>query len=541
MRESYMAYRFPCGCVFETKGHRPDGKPAVLFDPYKVNFNCSHTWDLLEKGLTKGIFQLESNLGKSWCKKLAPKNIEHIGALGAVLRPGCLEAITENGKSVTETYCMRKNELEPTSYYHIGLEDILNESYGLMIYQEQAIKIAQKLFGFSETEADSLRKAIGKKIAEEMAKSEKLCYQKAKELGILNDEEIKFIFDQIKKSQRYSFNKSHSISYGIIGYITAYLKTHFPLEFFANWLFYAKDKQDTYTEMRDLIDEAKRFNIEVHTPDITLKNSGFVIHDESIYFGLGDIKNIGEKAVEKLKDLHISKRMSWMEFLFVSDAIGQSVTKTMIQAGAVKIFNKSRNEMVYEIDKWNKLTDTEKAILKTKDFRDKTLLQVFKEYGSVKKDGGILSNKTRVAKVEDLIKSLEIPSSPLYDSIEWLAKTENELLGIPITCIKSDAYSATMANCTCIEVDTTSRQSVVIAAELEEVTEKTIGKGSSKGQKMASCKVRDSTGCTQVLFFADSYSTVKNDLVEGNLLLIEGSRNKKDFGLIGKNVHIIYE
>ena len=539
-----MSYKFPCGCSFPTNGTRPDGKPAIIFDPYNINMNCKDVWDLMEKGLVKGVFQLESPLGRTFCKKLIPENIEHLSALSSILRPGVLQATQINSAdkevSVTEDFCQRKNNLEEIKYYHISLEDILKESFGHMIYQEQAIKIAQKLASFNESEADSFRKAIGKKDTKIMAKSEKLFLEKAKETGIITDEQASYIFNHMKKSQRYLFNKSHAISYGIIGYITAYCKVHFPVEFFANWLYYAKDKMDAYGETRDLIDEAKKFSIEVCTPDITLKNPGFEIKDEKIYFGLTDIKGVGEKCIEKLCNINLDRNMSWIDFLYISDEIGKSTTEKLISVGAIKLFNKPRNEMLYELEMWSKLNDKEKLKLREYDYKNKSLLEIINEYSKVKKEGGIAHTKPRAEKIKDLAKLLEKPTSPLYDSVEWIAKTEKELLGIPITCLKSDAYNSSMATCTCKEVDHKYCK-MMIAVELEEVVEKKIGKGSNAGRYMCVTKVRDSTGTTQVIFFADVYEQVKDELVEGNLLLIEGIRNKSDFGLIGSAAYVIYE
>ena len=138
----------------------------------EINYKCEKTWELFHDGKTKGVFQLESNLGKSWSKKLKPNNIEELAALVALIRPGCLKAISD-GKSMTQRYIDRKHGIEEVSYLHDSLKDVLKPTYGVLVYQEQSMRIAQNLAGFDLKEADVLRKAIGKKKADLMAKVKK--------------------------------------------------------------------------------------------------------------------------------------------------------------------------------------------------------------------------------------------------------------------------------------------------------------------------------------------------------------------------------
>ena len=134
-----------------------------------IDYKDEKTWNLFKDGLTKGVFQLESNLGRAWSKRLSPKNLEELAALIALIRPGCLKAIID-GKSMTQRFIDRKNKEEEVSYLHPSLEEILKPTYGVLVYQEQSMRIAQKLAGFDLKEADDLRKAIGKKNAKLMAR-----------------------------------------------------------------------------------------------------------------------------------------------------------------------------------------------------------------------------------------------------------------------------------------------------------------------------------------------------------------------------------
>ena len=227
-----------------------------IADIEHISLECAKTWDLISEGNTKGCFQLESRLGQSISKKLKPSNIEQLSALISILRPGCLEAF-RNGKSVTNHYIDKKNGAESVDYYHDSLKDILNSTYGEMIYQEQAMQITQKIAGFDLQEADMLRKAIGKKKPEEMAKVKKKFLSGCEKLSAVNHEQAIEIFTWIEKSQRYSFNKSHAISYAMNAYLSAYAKAHFPKIFFASYLRFAKDKIDPQQEIKET--NKKRF------------------------------------------------------------------------------------------------------------------------------------------------------------------------------------------------------------------------------------------------------------------------------------------
>lgn len=213
-------------------------------------------------------------------------------------------------------------------------------------YQEQAMQIAVDLAGFTLQEADILRKAIGKKLPEEMAKIEKLFISGAKKVNIVNEEEAKEIFSWIEASQRYSFNKSHAVSYAINSYWSAYCKAHFPVQFFTAYLRGAKDKQNPLLEVRELVEEAKLMDIKVLAPRLlSLKPDFFIEDGKSIRFGLSNIKGIGEVQIEKLisaiknaEKIHGKKieDFSWYEFLvLVSNKVSVPTIEKLISVGAL--------------------------------------------------------------------------------------------------------------------------------------------------------------------------------------------------------------
>jgi DNA polymerase-3 subunit alpha len=243
-------YRFSCGCSWPVVGPAPREGALPLMDVDDDNLPfCPLTWDLLGRGDTKGVFQLESNLGRQWTKKLKPESGEHMGALGALLRPGCLRAVDDEGVSMTQHFCRRKNNEEEVKPYHEVLDMVLSPTFGCLVYQEQAMLLAQNLAAFNLQEADQLRKAIGKKLPEEMAKCKKLFTEGAKKAGLLTEAQAEEVFGWIEQSQRYSFNKSHAVSYGLTGYDTAYIKAHFPVAFYCSWLRFAREKQDPMQEV----------------------------------------------------------------------------------------------------------------------------------------------------------------------------------------------------------------------------------------------------------------------------------------------------
>jgi hypothetical protein len=634
-------YKFPCGCEFPVlkQSDNPLVMPKLDFRIDNVKFTCPATWALLATGQTRGVFQLESKLGSQWAKRLRPEEIEHMSALGALLRPGCLRAVDKEGVSMTHLYALRKNNEMPIKPYHPAIDAILGKTYNVMTYQEQAMAICQAVAGFTLIEADALRKAIGKKLAEEMAKCKVMFIAGAKKAGILSEEQIVEVFDWIEKSQRYSFNKctdgqevirrpnlgrflkgqnytiaemykirndleyskqsghaalrrkwnrlgnygkglslcedgrirpntildiqpagvqpvyevllengssirvtinhkfpttqgiktveeligqldqgpilytcgeyeksdfakinsfsgvkqhervhggpgkattngsftefkkndkliprvcadckkkksrlelhhkngdrtdssiqnlerlcvschkkreyaagrtkrgqkgypsieskivsitlcgevetydvtmdgpnhnfvtqknmvtcnSHSLCYGITGYQTAYIKTHFPVQFFTSWLHFAKEKQDVQQEVYDLVNDAKLFEVNVMGPDIRSLMPDFHTDGVNVRFGIGNVKGIGDAQTKKIHKAFIEaldvlekpvEEWEWYDFLVhCSPGISAAAVTSLIQVGAMRHMGMSRKEMVMQHKTFVELTDKEK-------------------------------------------------------------------------------------------------------------------------------------------------------------------------------------
>lgn len=201
-------YKLSCGCTFEQESESIkdyDGLPPISIDYYNLPMDCPRTWDLIGSGRTRGVFQLESNLGRSYASKLQPDNIDHLAALISILRPGTMNALLD-GKSMTNHYVDRKHNREAVTYIDNKLEQYLDTTFGILVYQEQSIAIAKGLAGFTPEQANALRKAIGKKKADELAKLREVFIQGCIEKSGFNKDIAIELFDNIESSNRYSFN-----------------------------------------------------------------------------------------------------------------------------------------------------------------------------------------------------------------------------------------------------------------------------------------------------------------------------------------------
>ena len=369
-------YKFPCGCEFDITDKNIkdcDGLPGISIDYENIPHDCPATWELIQSGHTKGVFQLETNLGRHWAKELIPRNITEMAALVSLVRPGCLRAIVD-GKSMTQHYCDRKNVGDEVKYFHDALKPILEETYGVLTYQEQSMKIAQDLAGFNLQEADILRKAIGKKKADIMAQVKEGFSTGCDETGVISSEDSEEIFGWIQESQRYSFNKSHGVCYGLMGYWSAYVKAHFPFHFYTSWLYYSHEKMDPQEEMQLLISDARYFDITIKPPSLDHVFQGdighFTLCDDAVYFGIGDIKRIGESLVTKITtnvqqvETTLGRKINkwtWGDFLIhFSDTISTTAVNGMVSSGATDYMGDDRQRKIHDYETWKGLTQKER-------------------------------------------------------------------------------------------------------------------------------------------------------------------------------------
>ena len=455
-----------------------------------INFDDQKVFDLLSAGKTVGIFQLESAGMREALMKMKPNHLEDIIALVALYRPGPMSNI--------QTYNSCKHGKQNPDYLHTHLEDILKPTYGVIIYQEQVMQIAQKLSGFTAGQADILRKAMGKKKRAELEKQKEKFIEGAVKNGI-NKEVAASIFLKIEPFAEYGFNKSHAAAYGIISYQTAYLKTYYPNEFFAASMTMDISNQNKLSEFYE---EIKRLNINIVRPDINKCFADFKSDDSNFYYALGGIKSVGYEAVSNI----VKERIENGKFKSINDFINRVNPKDinklqlegLVKAGAFDSLNNNRQALFNSIPNF---------ILKSKNiFDNKSVNQI------------------------DLFSPDEIKDDDIVNPIEdWkfeerLSK-EFEAVGFfisdhPLNQFKDifDDYKIIDFNKFNSDNDTNESN---IAATLLKIQERK----TSKGNSYAIIKLTDLTSVFELFIFSDILELNRNILVEGNSLIITLSKN----------------
>jgi DNA polymerase III alpha subunit len=513
------------------------------------------TWDLIGEGKTKGVFQLESNLGATWAKRTRPKNIEELADLISIIRPGTLEAKLD-GKSMTQHYVDRKWKIDETKYLHPALEPLLNKTYGIIVYQEQAMKIATALAGFTPEEADSLRKAMGKKDAALMQEVRKKFVTGCQNQKILTDTDAAQVFDWIQASARYSFNKSHAVAYAINAFRSAYCKTHDPLKFYEVYLNYTHTKTKHNTkqmQIKNFVMDAKYRGIEVIPPRLDFLHMDFTKDDKKnvIYYGYSHIKNVGDGEKVKI-DTAIAEaieecekplsQFNWLECLFfIGNKVKKNAFISLISAGALtgNCNKKSRNGMLFEHGIWEKLTAKEQEWIMNRWRNNKKLdmTALFKDMINLNEK----INSRRITSVLDLYQALEDPPYSIEDDYSWIADIEYKLMGCSLTCSKVDMLASDDVNISCADIATgavKSMKNACLAIRVNEVKEYTLTKGQSIGRSMGFVSGEDSSGeLDSITLFADEFEQNKKLLFSGNTVLLFGEvQEKKDKSFVVKKV-----
>ena len=520
----------------------------------QTSYDDDTTWKLFADGKTKGVFQLESNLGKSWSKKLAPNTLEELSALIAIIRPGCLKAFVD-GKSMTQHFIDRKHGREEVTYLHESLEEILAPTYGVLVYQEQSMRIAQKIAGFDLQEADVLRKAIGKKKADLMAKVKKSFIAGAKKVGTVDKETAEEIFGWIEKSSRYAFNKSHSISYAVCSYWSAYQKAHNPEQFFLSYLYYANEKQDPHQEVYELISEAKLFDIQARTPSIANFDTKFNVKNHKVYFGIKDIKSLtgktGDKVVDGIKLAEETckkniKKFTWLEILlYFAPNINSTAFKALASVGFFRDFDGrvSRNKALYDYEIFRTLTKAEQTWIQTKypDKKWSDFIECLTDLAPTKKKGGGTHKIERSQAVENEIQLLKDPPYDLSDDPSWIIDQETRFLGCPVSISKVDISDTSAANTTCKEIVNGKKgKNLCVVGNITRMADYKIKKGDSKGKMMSFLTIEDESSILDsVIIFPSVKAKYKYILYEGNNLIFCGSVSNNDTSFIVDKIHEI--
>ena len=330
--------RNSCEMIQATKGETIDVDLLPLDD--------QKTYDLLNEGRTVGVFQLESGGMRNLCREFQLASVEHITALVALYRPGPMDLIPD--------FIKRRHGKVEIKYEHPLLEEISEETYGILIYQEQVMQATQLLAGYSLGSADLLRRAMGKKKLEEMAKQRKSFVAGCKETNSIPEAQANKIFDLLEKFAGYGFNKSHAAAYAVVAYQTAYLKAHYPVEFLSALC--TNDMGDT-SKLTVLVNETKAMGIDVLPPDINESQVQFAPARDGtvIRYGLAAIKGVGEAAVEAMlaarKDTGVFSSLPDLCNRVDLRAVNRKVLEALIKAGACDSFGQSRASLTAQIDR----------------------------------------------------------------------------------------------------------------------------------------------------------------------------------------------
>jgi DNA polymerase-3 subunit alpha len=456
----------------------------------KIPENDPKTFKLLQEALTTSVFQLESDGMKRYLKELQPSVFEDITAMVALYRPGPMQFIPD--------YIARKHGNQTINYLHPKLEPILKDTQGICIYQEQLMKIAQEICGFTLGEADVLRKAVGKKIKELLDAQESKFVDGAIKNGVAK-KVAQELWQWILPFASYGFNKSHSAAYATIAYQTAYLKAHYPVEFMASVL--TSERADV-ERISFLIDECKKMQVEVLAPNIneSLKNFTVVPDKNQIRFGLLAIKNVGINIVEAI----VEERKLNGPFQSIGDFVARIKSKdlnkksmeALIKAGAFDAFEE-RNKLLQNLER---------------------MLEIARENSKRQNTNqmGLFANTNIKLSASD-IKLDDAPKASTFEKLGW----EKELLGLYVSSHPLNGFKKLFATRTVplIKVDNTMVNKKMVFGGLVSSVKKIITK---KGQPMLFMKLEDLSGKMEVVIFPSLLEKNPGALQEGKIIFVAG-------------------
>jgi DNA polymerase-3 subunit alpha len=477
---------------------RKDKDPG--FNLASIDLTDERTYQLLSSGATNGVFQLESAGMRELLVKLKPEAFEDVIALVALYRPGPL------GSGMVDDFIKRKHGLEPAEYVLPQLEEVLGETYGVIVYQEQVMKIATLLADFSLEDADVLRRAMGKKIPAEMEKQREKFLNGARKKRI-DAEMIERIFELMAKFAEYGFNKSHSAAYALIAFQTAYLKAHYPVEFMAALL---TSEADTTDKIVKYIAECRDMGIEILPPDVNESWKDFTVVDDRIRFGLAAIKNVGTGAIESI----LAERekggsySSLFNFCRRVDLrrVNKRVLESLIKSGAFDSTGAARAQMMVSLDD---VMDRAQGFQKAKESKQ---IRIF----------GQLGDETPGWAGQEGLPEVE----------EW---PENQLLGFEKEAVGFYITSHPLARHEREIKRLTQDDTVSILNKQSGSEVKICGVGSSlreiqtrKGERMAFLSLEDMKGFVEVILFPDIFQASLPYLRGDEPLMVRGVLEMED-------------
>ncbi|HSB68760.1 MAG TPA: DNA polymerase III subunit alpha [Candidatus Methylomirabilis sp.] len=465
---------------------------GVRVDIEQIPQDDALSFQLLGEARTNGVFQLESAGMRRLLQDLRPTQIEEVIALVAMYRPGPMDNIPK--------FIERRHGRTKVEYDHPLMEAILKETYGIMVYQEQVMRIASELAGFSMGDADILRRAMGKKNPELMAEQRKRFVDGAKARGVPERKADK-IFSQMEQFAGYGFNKSHAAAYAIVAYQTAYLKANYPVEFMAALL--TSETSDT-DKIVKYIEECRAMGIEVLPPDVNESSSDFTVVGDKIRFGLVAVKNVGETAIQSI----LASRRDQGRFRDLYDfcervdlrLVNKRVLESLIKCGALDSLGARRAQLMAVVDK---AMEAAASTQRDRAHGQVSLLDVLSSRGATRRE------------------SPALPDAPEWDRLAVLA-AEKETLGFYITghpLAEHRGYLAQQATTTTEELASLPDKSTVkvgaIVSAVKEISTKS-------GERMAFITLEDLAGSVEAVVFPDVYRSSMLHLAKESAVLVKG-------------------
>lgn len=463
-------------------------------DIHEVPLDDKKTYELIASGNTVGIFQLESSGMKNLAKDLQPTKMSDISAMVALFRPGPMELIP--------SFLEGKKNSKKIKYLHPDLKSILEETYGILVYQEQVMEIANKLAGYSMSEADNLRMAMGKKkkslMKLEKDKFIKGCLKNGYSKGLTEN-----IFSFMEKFAAYGFNKSHSASYGLIAYWTAYMKANYPVEFMTALL--SSELQGVAGPMREIkmsqaLEECRRMDIKVLPPDINRSFFSFVIEDDGIRFGLSAIKHVGQAAIDSIIEARKDGSfLSFKDFLFRIDLrkVNKQTVESLIKAGGFSSFG-NRATLLHHYPTF------------LKEIND---LKIDKEKGQF----SLFNQDIDAKNLKDQFRKIEEFSE------DDLFTMEKEVIGFlisknPLEKFKNIIEKKSTKKVGEINKEDAKKTHILVGL----ISSRKIIKTKKDNQEMAFITLFDETGSIEAVFFPRIFAKLKDFIKINNVIILKG-------------------
>jgi DNA polymerase-3 subunit alpha len=494
------------------------GETVVLEE---LSLDDPQAFELLARGDTLGVFQLDGGPMRALLRSMRPDNFEDISAVGALYRPGPMGANSHN------EYADRKNNRKPVVPIHPELEeplaDILGDTYGLIVYQEQVMAIAQKVAGFSLGQADILRRAMGKKKKSELDKQFAGFAGGMKERGF-SDAAVKMLWDILLPFSDYAFNKAHSAAYGLVSYWTAYLKAKYPAEYMAALLTSVKDDKD---KMAIYLAECRRMGIKVLPPCVNSSDANFTPVDKDIRFGMTAVRNVGANVVASIVATRAEKGefVDFADFLRKVEAVvcNKRTIEALIKGGAFDSLDHPRRGLI------NVYEPAVDAVLDTKRAEAIGQFDLFGSFGAEDTGAEIDVFAVRVPEGEwdkKVLLQFEREMLGLYVS-------DHPLLGLEhvLGAAADDSIANVMAEAS------EEPKSITLAGILSSVNRRV----TKAGAPWANAVLEDLEGSIEVMFFPATYAQVALTITEDAVVAIKGRTDARDdtVKLIASDISIL--